>query len=186
VKWGEERGVTLVEFLTVMAMLVILLGATVPLLFATTNQSSNQSSRITSIDGGRVALDRITRETRQACTISPTSGSTGVLTETVLVNTTAGYLSTCADYSPAGSLHTIRYDCTQASAIAGAHKCVRTDVTANTSAALIDGVTNAAQFTISGSTGAHPQVGISLQMLPKGATRPVVLEDTATATLATL
>jgi prepilin-type N-terminal cleavage/methylation domain-containing protein len=183
---AEEDGFTLIEFLVVMSMMLVLIAAIGPVLVSAGNQQSDQSTRISAIDGGRNTMDRVTRELRQACSISPTTGSTGVLTSTQLVGTTAGYLSTCADYSPAGSLHTIRYDCTVVSVTPGPRKCVRTDVTAGTSVLMIDGVTNTNPFTVSGASGGHPRTAIALQLQPSAKHTSIRLEDSATSTLAVL
>ena len=57
------------------------------------------------MDNARTAIDRMTRDLRQACSISPTSGTATAVTETMLVNTTPGFLGTCTDYNPAGAMH---------------------------------------------------------------------------------
>jgi prepilin-type N-terminal cleavage/methylation domain-containing protein len=182
----EEDGVTLIELLVVMSMMLIILAGIAPVLVSAGKNQSDQSTRIAAIDGGRDTMDRITRELRGACSVSPTTGTTGVLASTQLVGTTQGYLSTCADYSPAGSLHTIRYDCTVVSATPGPLSCVRTDVTAGTATKLIDGITNTSPFTVSGASGGHPRTAIALQVLPSAKHTSVRLEDSATSTLAVI
>jgi type II secretory pathway pseudopilin PulG len=181
---------TLIELLTVIAMMLVLVAAILPVVGIITKQQTAQADRISSLDDARIAVDRMTRDVRQACAISTANGTSSTLTLTRIVNATSGYLSTCSDYSPASSLHTIAWNCGVASATPGRYQCVRTDTpgAGGTPVAVVqvDQLSSNAPFTIvTGSSGAHPQVVIALQQLPDGVTHVVRLDDSATATLAT-
>ncbi len=159
---------TLIEFLVVIGMMLILLGGVIPSLFAATNQSSRQADRITSLDASRGALEKMTRELRQASQLVSATGQ--VLNFKV--------------WSSGGTEHSIRYDCAQPGTTAGQFKCVRSNLTAGGSRTEIDGVlnsTNPPPFTYTAAaTNGRPRIQIELQTQPESASRPVVLRNAAT------
>lgn len=159
---------TLVEFLVVIGMMLILLGAVIPTLFATTNQGNRQAERITSLDASRVTLERMTRELRQASQVVSATGQ--VLNFNV--------------WSTGGTEHSIRYDCGQPGTTAGQFKCVRSNLTLGGSRTEIDGVLNSSSpppfaYTAAATNG-RPRIQIELQTQPESASRPVVLRNEAT------
>jgi prepilin-type N-terminal cleavage/methylation domain-containing protein len=66
----EEAGYTLVELLTVMAILGVILGAIVTLFTAGINADADQNRRYQAQQDAKVALDKMRREGHAACTIS--------------------------------------------------------------------------------------------------------------------
>jgi prepilin-type N-terminal cleavage/methylation domain-containing protein len=75
---GEE-GYSLIELLTVMAILGVVVGGIVTLFAAGINADASSSRRFQSQQDARVALDRLRREVHAACTISaPNSYNTSL------------------------------------------------------------------------------------------------------------
>jgi prepilin-type N-terminal cleavage/methylation domain-containing protein len=66
----EEGGYTLVELLTVMAILGVILGAIVTLFTAGINADADQNRRYQAQQDAKVALDKMRREGHSACTVS--------------------------------------------------------------------------------------------------------------------
>lgn len=179
----DEGGFTLVEMLTVMAMLVVLLGATLPMLFATTNQGGRQSDRVTSLDHDRTAFDAITRELRQANCVVPVVPGKSIATVTPSTSPAA----TAGSCSTGNAVQSVRFDCGAAGSAAGTYACVRTDLASGSRRTLIDGITNTdpllvssvsggGRSIVSGPTPASKSIRVKLEKTPRGVERPVRLE----------
>jgi type II secretory pathway pseudopilin PulG len=67
---GDESGYSLIELITVVAMLTIVLGGVVTLFVAGLNAESDQNLRSQAAQSTRLALDKMRREIHSACTIS--------------------------------------------------------------------------------------------------------------------
>jgi prepilin-type N-terminal cleavage/methylation domain-containing protein len=166
--WRDQRGVTLIELLTVMGMLAILMGAILPSLFAATRQGNRQNDRIASLDNNRDALDAMTRELRQASGVTSANGR-------VIDFTTRN--------TPTGTQHTIRFDCSQPGSATGKFKCVRSNLTVGGSRIVIDGIVNStspAPFVYTAATaGGRPRIQIEFHTRPASASRSVILRNEA-------
>ena len=79
----DQRGYTLVELITVMAILGVVLEALATLFVAAGNAESDMSSRFTAQQSARVALDKIRREVHCASAATPASTNTSSVTLTV-------------------------------------------------------------------------------------------------------
>jgi Tfp pilus assembly protein PilW len=180
---ADEDGFTLVELLTVMGMLVVILGATLPMLLATTNQGGRQADRITSLDHDRTAFDAMTRELRQANCVAVLVPGRSIAT--VTPSTTVG--PTTGSCTAGNAVQRVRFDCSVAGARAGTYACVRTDLTTGAQRNLIDGITNTDPLTVSsvsaggraivsGPAPASRSVRVKLEKTPPDVERPVRLD----------
>jgi prepilin-type N-terminal cleavage/methylation domain-containing protein len=79
----DQRGYTLVELITVMAILGVVLEALATLFVAASNAQTDMSSRFTAQQSARVALDKIRREVHCASGATPASTSTASITLTM-------------------------------------------------------------------------------------------------------
>jgi prepilin-type N-terminal cleavage/methylation domain-containing protein len=79
----SQRGYTLVELITVMAILGVVLEALTTLFVAASNAQTSMGNRFTSQQTARVALDKIRREVHCASSATPASQSTSSITLTV-------------------------------------------------------------------------------------------------------
>ncbi|HEX4680740.1 MAG TPA: type II secretion system protein [Gaiellaceae bacterium] len=76
---GGEDGYSLIEMITVMAILGVVVGAIVTLFAAGINADASANRRFQSQQDARVALDRMRREVHGACTVSaPNSYNTSL------------------------------------------------------------------------------------------------------------
>lgn len=79
----DQRGYTLVELITVMAILGVVLEALATLFVAASNAQTDMGSRFQAQQSARVALDKIRREVHCASAATPASQSTSSITLTV-------------------------------------------------------------------------------------------------------
>jgi prepilin-type N-terminal cleavage/methylation domain-containing protein len=79
----DQRGYTLVELLTVMAILGVVLQGLTILFVSASNAQTDMSNRFTAQQSARVALDKIRREVHCASSATPASQSTSTVTLTV-------------------------------------------------------------------------------------------------------
>jgi prepilin-type N-terminal cleavage/methylation domain-containing protein len=79
----QERGYSLVELLTVMAILAVVLEALTTLFVAASRAESDMSNRFTAQQTARVALDKVRREVHCASGATPAGTSTSSITLTV-------------------------------------------------------------------------------------------------------
>lgn len=153
----DDRGVTLIELLTVMAMLGIALTATFFFYQAVVNRTTDTQERRNTLADQRVALERMVRDIRAADRVTaPTAGATA-----------NGLQLNVLDGS-GGAATVVAYDC---EGVEGA--CTRS-VGGGTPSAVIEGLEPSAEpvFTV-GSDGHW--VRVSLQAVPEGRTRPIIL-----------
>jgi prepilin-type N-terminal cleavage/methylation domain-containing protein len=92
----DQRGYTLVELITVMAILGIVLEALATLFVAAGNAQTDMGNRFQAQQSARVALDKIRREVHCASDATPTSTNTSSITLTLP--------SYCKTYSGSGSV----------------------------------------------------------------------------------
>ena len=71
----SERGYTLVELLVAGAMGMIVLGAGVTVFIGAVRSEPRASSKVSAIEQGRIAVERMTRELRQGFNVSGASGA---------------------------------------------------------------------------------------------------------------
>ena len=87
---GKEGGYSLVELLTVMAILGVVIGGISTLFVAGINSSADQTRRFQDQQNARLALNKMRREIHAACTVSnPSTYNTAESSITL-------YFSTCA------------------------------------------------------------------------------------------
>jgi prepilin-type N-terminal cleavage/methylation domain-containing protein len=79
----EERGYSLVELITVMAILGIVLQGLTTLFVSASNAQTDMSNRFTAQQSARVGLDKLRREVHCASAATPASTSTSSITLTV-------------------------------------------------------------------------------------------------------
>lgn len=148
---ASEHGFTLIELLVAAAIGSIVLAAVIRPIFLAGHQQTSQASRASTIDSDRIALDRMTRDIRQANAATLGSGGQSlVLTGTGL---------------------SVTYSCGTSTLGAGLLDCSRTDAAAATTAILITGITAGTVFTLSGN-----YVSVDLQKKPSGSSNPVILD----------
>ncbi|GIU95655.1 MAG: hypothetical protein KatS3mg012_2112 [Gaiellaceae bacterium] len=74
----DEHGLTLVEMLTVIAMLGLVIAALATILVAAMNAEREMNRRFTSQINARLALDQLRREVHCATSVTPTGVSTSI------------------------------------------------------------------------------------------------------------
>jgi prepilin-type N-terminal cleavage/methylation domain-containing protein len=79
----DQRGYSLVELLTVMAILGVVLEGLTTLFVAASNAQTDMSNRFTAQQSARVALDKIRREVHCASAATPVGSNTSSITLTV-------------------------------------------------------------------------------------------------------
>lgn len=75
---SNERGFTLVELITTMALLSIVIGALVAVLVAAMNAEREMNRRFTSQINARLALDQLRREIHCASSVTPVGASSSI------------------------------------------------------------------------------------------------------------
>jgi Tfp pilus assembly protein PilW len=109
----DERGLTLVELLWTMVLSLGLLGATMLVLITSLDQENRTSNRVSANDNVTVALERLTREIRQATYLATPTGGGSTLVLHEYVNSTSS------------TPDTIVWNCGNQSG--GEYYCTRTD-----------------------------------------------------------
>lgn len=90
VRLGEEGGFSLIEMLTVMAILTTVLGGVVALFVSGINADADQNRRFQAGQDARVSLDRMRRDLHGGCTISaPASYNTALSSVTIYFSSDA-------------------------------------------------------------------------------------------------
>ncbi len=153
---GQE-GFTIPELLVAAAVVVVMIGAIVPVIWISSGNFGGQSDRVSALDNDRVAFDEMTRALRQARLVVPVpADAPGPSVQHVAVTTNSG--------------GQVEFDCGVPSEIEGRFKCISRS--AGGSKDLIDGITNTDPFAITGDR----YVAVNLQKSPPGAEHPVSLQ----------
>jgi Tfp pilus assembly protein PilW len=71
----SERGYTLIELLVASTMAMVVLGGAVTVFIGAVRSQPRTSSKVSAIEQGRIAVERMTRELRQGFNLSGTSGA---------------------------------------------------------------------------------------------------------------
>jgi type II secretory pathway pseudopilin PulG len=161
----SEAGFSLPETLIGAAVLVVIVGAIVPVLWISSGTFGGQSDRLTALDQDRVAFDDMTRLIREARAVRPVTDP-GVTEGPIVTTQTLEVYTGDAERDP------IVLNCAAPSQKPDSFKCVRSEANGAVKD-LIDGVTNAETFMV--DTG-RSFVSVSLQLSPPQATNPVSLE----------
>lgn len=161
-----SAGFSLPETLIGAAVLVIVVGAIVPLLWIAAGQQGGQADRLSALDQDRVAFDNMTRLIRQASSVQALDAeppaSPGATVAVGKLQLTTG--------DPARDPLVI--DCAIPAEAAGRYLCLAQGADGS-SRRLIEGITNPAPFAVDPS---HAFVSVNLQLSPPGASRPVSLQ----------
>jgi prepilin-type N-terminal cleavage/methylation domain-containing protein len=172
----QEDGFTLVELMVSVSMMLVLLAAVLPVLVSATTQQDNQASRVSALDDDRVAIERMTHELREACTVTPSS-----VAGTSTASVTAVKLRSCGATAGSGAAvqSNLTYNC--GIVVGGVRRCVRTDNLSGHTLELIKGISGGNVFTVFGASadGGRPRVAVHLQKIPEGSERPVTLSGSA-------
>ncbi len=163
----SEDGFTLIELLVTMTVSLTILAAVLSVWSGAAANEKRNAERYDSLDVARTALERMTREVREAVAV------TGVTDRAVTLKL---WKRDLAGASPS-ALHVITYDCGAAGAVASSYRCVRTDTTAATpGATVIDRLSSPSVFT---TTGGQPNLELRVSVLVSGAPNPIVLHSGA-------
>lgn len=166
----SEGGFTLIELLVAATMGMVVLGGAVTVFIGAIHSEPRASSKITAIQQGRVAVERITRELRQGADVLP-AGSSGLELITYLPH------GACEASSEEGAEPClVTYACTTVD-------CSRTvqdpgGGSAETTSQLVSGLSSSNVFSYSPDESEPDYVGVRLSF----ATReggPVVIADGA-------
>src|SRR2546423_6008653 len=79
----DDRGYTLVELITVMAILSIVMGGLTTVFARATNAEADMQNRYRAQQSVRLALDKLRREVHCASTATPVSTATSAITPSV-------------------------------------------------------------------------------------------------------
>lgn len=166
----EEDGYTLIELLVAATMGLVVMGAAVMMFIGAVKSEPRTSSKVAAIEQGRTAVERITRDVRQASSVPTHSASQLTLITYVKQSTCNG--------GPAGTAIQCRvtYSCA-----AGA--CTRTVAQPNGSSPgvpvrVVSGLFSSAPFVYTPSTGEPGFVEVSLSFVTQEG-GPVVIADGA-------
>jgi Tfp pilus assembly protein PilW len=165
-EWSDG-GWTLVELLVTMVMGLVILGALLSVWPVAASDQQRSEARYESIDGARIALERMTRDVRESVAV------TGVTASAVHLKLWT------RDLPGAGAsvLHDVVYDCAAAGSLAGTFACNRSDVTAGTPAVtMVNRLSSSAVFT---STAGQPDLSVNLSVIVAKAVNPVVIRGGA-------
>jgi Tfp pilus assembly protein PilW len=158
-----ERGVGLIELLTVLPMLVVVLLGIYALYNVGAKSQQETNNRVMTLVRGQNGLERMTREMRQAVTFTPVSSQ--VLDAVTYVRPTSGGSSV---------QRRVRYECDNGA-------CVRWEGPAGGSLTtgpetVISGLENADVFFFSPDSVNPTYVSVKLEVAVKGAENPIVLD----------
>jgi len=191
---GGEGGFTLLELLIAMTLSLVVFSAVVVGLVVFDRQTSQTTSKVTSLDSANIGILRIARDIRQA-TLS-TSGGYGLT-----VNPNGKALGVYLEERPGGTgtaaLHNVTYTCAADAGPSIYNTCTRTDTTCATlpctpgvpaanvssTATLIGNLTSAQIFAATGATSAAngpmiSAVKVTLAPAISGSALPAVIQET--------
>ena len=153
-----EAGFTLVELLTAMTLMLVVVGASLSALIAIQRGGDRVANRAEELSEQRVALERMTREIRQATALRFVSSQTVEIDSLVHLGG-----------SPTAVKRTIRLDC-------AARRCTRA-VGSAAAMTMIANVTNTDVFTPAPDYLAPTYVGVKITMALRLGGQPVTLTD---------
>ncbi len=163
----SQDGWTLIELLVTMTVSLTILAAVLSVWSGAAANEQRNADRFHSLDTARTALERMTRDVREAVAV------TGITDRAVTLKL---WTRDHAAATPS-ALHVVTYDCGLAGGVSSSYRCVRTDTTAGTPGeTVIDRLSSPSVFT---ATAGAPDLGLRLSVLIAGATNPVVLHSGA-------
>jgi prepilin-type N-terminal cleavage/methylation domain-containing protein len=163
----SEDGWTLIELLVTMVVSLVILAGVLSVWAGAAANENHNAQRYETLDVARTALERMTRDVREAVSV------TGITDRLVSLKL---WTRDLAGASPS-SLHVVTYNCGLSGVVAASYKCVRTDVTAGTlGKTVVDRLSSPSVFT---ATAGQPNLQLRLSVLIKGAVNPVVLHSGA-------
>jgi len=163
----SQDGWTLVELLVTITVSLVILAGVLSLWTGAAANEEHNAQRFKTLDEARTALERMTRDVREAVAV------TGVTSQVVTLKL---WTRDLAGATPS-ALHVVAYDCGVPGTIASTYRCVRTDTTASAPAeTVIDRLTSPSVFT---TTAGKPNLELRLSALIVGASNPIVLHSGA-------
>lgn len=162
---GSCAGFSLPETLIGAAILIVVIGAIVPVLWISSGQFGGQSDRVSALDQDRVAFDDMTRLIREARAVRPLEVP-GEPTGSVVAAQSLEVITGDAQRDP------VVLDCGAPSEKPQSFMCVRSEADGSVKQ-LIDGITDPAPFAVDTS---RDFISVSLRLSPPEAARPVSLE----------
>jgi type IV pilus assembly protein PilW len=163
----SEDGFSLIELLVAMTVALVILTAVLTLWSGAAVNERHNADRFDSVDATRNGLERMTRDVREATSV--TGVSDRLLTLKLWTRDLAG--------AGASALHTITYNCGLVGSVASSYRCQRTDTTAGSPAVtVVDRLTSPSVFT---TVAGQPNLQISLSVIVREATYPVVMHSGA-------
>jgi len=162
---AQEDGFSLIEMIVTMSMSLVILAALLVLWSSTARNETVNAARYESIDDASRTLERMTREVREATTVSQTASK---VTLTVLKRGLA--------VTDVSAPHAIEYDCSGAGSRAGTFACTRTDHTTGATAIVLDALTTSSVFS---NVAGQPNLKISLSLVVSNQDNPIVVSGGA-------
>ena len=159
----SEAGFTLVELLVTMTVALLMLAAILGLWTQAAGHERRNAARHDSLDRAATALERMTREVRQAAVLT-------LVSDRVLELRTYAVTPGAAT----GELRDLRYDCGVPGTEAGTNACRRTDLGGGDPATVLDGLASPSVFHEAGNG-----VQIRLAVDVADARNPIVIHGGA-------
>jgi prepilin-type N-terminal cleavage/methylation domain-containing protein len=183
-----EGGYSLIEMITVLAILTVVLGGVVTLFTSGIRASSDQNQRVQAQVDGRLALDRLRRDVHNACTIStPATYNTWTSSVTLYMSLDGCVSGTnSVTWCTAASGSTFVLSRTVASSCTGALRTMATALTAanlfaylppNSHAITIGAGTDTASIATQDASYALPRLHVDLTVNRAGSTHAYRLAD---------
>lgn len=177
---AASGGFTLVELLISMTILLIVLAAALSVISVTSRAQPVVTDKVADIQAGRVAIDGMVRELRQAIAVETATAST-LSARTYVRHTTCGGPPAAATAAPIVCL--VTYSCASGA-------CTRTEESPSapgtgTPVRLIDGLRSSAPFTYSPDAVTPTYVTIALELAARDGSESVTVDGGATLRNAT-
>lgn len=172
-----ESGITMIELVVAMAMMVILTGAAASMLISAFKAAPSITGRAEQVGDARVALERMVRDIRQATGLAAAPGSGSEVKLSTYVHALACNASPTA--SAAARLCRVTYTCAKSGTCTRRAANVN-GTSAGTSVTVVTGVANyTSVFTLSPSTSTPAYITVKLRLPTPDGDGFTTLEDGA-------
>ena len=170
---SSEQGFTLVEMLVSMVASLAIFGAILALMIVSLDATAANTSQVAGNDAVTRALERVSRELRQATQVSSISSGGSAITLHEYVTSTG---------SPPAAIHSVTWDCSQQDS--SGYYCTRQDTTGGGGKVTeITGLTSANVFssgTLANSASSYAPVSVTFSQAVSGSSNPLVLTEEIT------
>ncbi len=155
----DERGYSFPELITAGALSVMLVGTFGALIVTAAGEEPEIAERSAQVQQGRVALEKITRELREAYVVNGTPSASQLSVNTFVRSASCGGGGTLADSEPAIACR-VTFSCTTTA-------CTRTEANPDgtgpgSPVVVVDGLRSASVFTYDPPTGPPSHVTVTL------------------------